>query len=51
MKTLTAEELMQQLREPKTQPEPDDDTIYMTQQGQIEARAQGCMLGTWREAK
>lgn len=49
MKTLTAEELMQQLREPKTQPKPDDDTIYMIQQGQKEAMAQGCMLGTWRE--
>lgn len=50
MKTLTAEELMEQLRNIEEK-EIDDDKAYEIEQGQREARAQGCMLGTWREGK
>ena len=50
METLTADELMAKLFKP-TEHEIDADKAYEYEQGQIEARAQGCMLGTWKEGQ
>ena len=50
MEMLTDEELMAKLFE-LTEHEIDADKAYEIEQGQREARAQGCMLGTWKEGQ
>lgn len=50
MEMLSDEELMAKLFVP-TEQEIDADKAYEIEQGQREARMQGCMLGTWKEGQ